>query len=54
MDLVVDMSLEIEGYDTLVNEEEMKKYIKEALESEFEVTDQYICLFFLQEMRKYK
>ena len=36
MDLVVDMSLEIEGYDTLVNEEEMKKYIKEALESEFE------------------
>ncbi|WP_130890775.1 MULTISPECIES: rRNA maturation RNase YbeY [Fusobacterium] len=36
MDLVVDMSLEIEGYSNLVNEEEMKKYIKEALESEFE------------------
>ncbi|WP_420026341.1 rRNA maturation RNase YbeY [Fusobacterium ulcerans] len=30
------MSLEIEGYSNLVNEEEMKKYIKEALESEFE------------------
>ena len=36
MDLVVDMSLEIEGYSNLVNEEEMKKYIKEDLESEFE------------------
>lgn len=36
MDLVVDMSLEIDGYSNLVNEEEMKKYIKEALESEFE------------------
>ena len=36
MDLVVDMSLEIEGYSNLINEEEMKKYIKEALESEFE------------------
>lgn len=36
MDLVVDMSLEIEGYNSLVDEEEMKKYIKEALESEFE------------------
>ena len=36
MEQFVKMSLEIEGYDTLVNEEEMKKYIKEALESEFE------------------
>ena len=36
MDLVVDISLEIEGYSNLINEEEMKKYIKEALESEFE------------------
>lgn len=36
MDLVVDISLEIEGYSSLINEEEMKKYIKEALESEFE------------------
>ena len=29
MDLVVDISLEIEGYSSLINEEEMKKYIKE-------------------------
>lgn len=54
MDLVVDMSLEIEGYDTLVNEEEMKSISKKLLRVNLKVTDQYICLFFLQEMRKYK
>ena len=33
MDLVVDISLEIEGYSSLINEEEMKKYIKEGVEN---------------------
>lgn len=36
MELVMDMSLEIEGYDELVKEEEIRDYVKKALESEFE------------------
>lgn len=55
MDLVVDISLEIEGYSSLINEEEMKKYIKEAhLKVNLKVTDQYIFHYFLQEMKRYK
>ena len=36
MELVMDMSLEIEGYDELVKEDEIRDYVKKALESEFE------------------
>ena len=36
MDLVLEMSLEIEGFDDLVNEEEIKEYVQKVLEKEYE------------------
>lgn len=36
MDLVLEMSLEIEGFDDLVNEEEIRKYVQKVLEKEYE------------------
>lgn len=36
MDLVLEMSLEIEGFDELVNEEEIREYIQKVLEKEYE------------------
>ena len=32
MDLVLEMSLEIEGFDDLVNEEEIREYVQKVLE----------------------
>ena len=36
MDLVLEMSLEIEGFDDLVNEEEIREYVQKGLEKEDE------------------
>ena len=36
MDLVLEMSLEIEGFDELVNEEEIREYVQKVLEKEYE------------------
>ena len=36
MDLVLEMSLEIEGFDDLVNEEEIREYVQKVLEKEYE------------------
>ena len=36
MDLVLEMSLEIEGFDDLVNEEETREYVQKVLEKEYE------------------
>ena len=36
MDLVLEMSIEIEGYDDLVNEEEIREYVQKVLEKEYE------------------
>ena len=36
MDLVLEMSLEIEGFDDLVNEEEIREYVQKVLEKEHE------------------
>ena len=36
MDLVLEMSLEIEGFDDLVNEEEIREYVQKELEKEYE------------------
>lgn len=36
MDLVLEMSLEIEGFDDLVNEEEIREYVQKVLGKEYE------------------
>lgn len=36
MDLVLEMSLEIEGFDDLVNEGEIREYVQKVLEKEYE------------------
>lgn len=36
MEIILDMSLEIEGYDDFVNEEETKEYIEKVLTKEYE------------------
>ena len=36
MDLVLEMSLEIDGFDDLVNEEETREYVQKVLEKEYE------------------
>ena len=36
MDLVLEMSLEIGGFDDLVNEEEIREYVQKVLEKEYE------------------
>ena len=36
MDLVLEMSLDIEGFDDLVNEEEIREYVQKVLEKEYE------------------
>jgi len=36
MEVVLDFSLEIEGYNEIINEEEVKEYIYEVLNDEFE------------------
>lgn len=36
MDLVLEMSLEIEGFDDLVKEEEIREYVQKVLEKEYE------------------
>ena len=36
MDLVLEMSLEIEGFDDLIREEEIREYIQKVLEKEYE------------------
>lgn len=36
MDLVLEMSLEIEGFDDLVNEEEIRGYVEKVLEKEYD------------------
>lgn len=36
MVLVLEMSLEIEGFDDLVNEEEIREYVQKVLEKEYE------------------
>ena len=47
MDLVLEMSLEIEGFDDLVNEEEIREYVQKVLEKEYESEDPvYMSLLF--------
>lgn len=47
MDLVLEMSLEIEGFDDLVNEEEIREYVQKVLEKEYESEAPiYISLLF--------
>ena len=36
MDLILEMSLEIDGFDELVNEEEIREYVQKVLEKEYE------------------
>lgn len=36
MELILDLSLEIEGYDDLVKEDEIRKYLTEILNKEYE------------------
>ncbi|WP_294703071.1 rRNA maturation RNase YbeY [uncultured Fusobacterium sp.] len=36
MELILEMSLEIEGFDDLVNEEEIRTYVQKVLEKEYE------------------
>ncbi len=36
MDLVLEMSLEIEGFDDLVKEDEIREYVQKVLEREYE------------------
>lgn len=44
MDLVLEMSLEIEGFDDLVNEEEIREYVQKVLEEYEKLL--YICLYY--------
>lgn len=47
MDLVLDMSLEIEGFDDLVNEEEIRGYVEKVLEKEYDSkAPVYVSLLF--------
>lgn len=47
MDLVLDMSLEIEGFDDLVNEEEIREYVEKVLEKEYDSkAPVYVSLLF--------
>lgn len=47
MDLVLEMSLEIEGFDDLVNEEEIRGYVEKVLEKEYDSkTPVYVSLLF--------
>lgn len=36
MELILEMSLEIDGFDSLVNEEEIRDYVQKVLEKEYE------------------
>lgn len=36
MELILEMSLEIEGFDELVDEEEIREYVQKVLEKEYE------------------
>lgn len=36
MELILEMSLEIEGFDDLVNEDEIREYVQKVLEKEYE------------------
>lgn len=47
MDLVLEMSLEIEGFDDLVNEEEIRGYVEKVLEKEYDSeAPVYVSLLF--------
>lgn len=47
MDLVLEMSLEIEGFDDLVNEEEIRGYVQKVLEKEYDSkAPVYVSLLF--------
>lgn len=47
MDLVLEMSLEIEGFDDLVNEEEIREYVEKVLEKEYDSkAPVYVSLLF--------
>lgn len=47
MDLVLEMSLEIEGFDDLVNEEEIRGYVEKVLEKEYDSkASVYVSLLF--------
>lgn len=47
MDLVLEMSLEIEGFDDLVNEDEIREYVQKVLEKEYETeAPVYMSLLF--------
>lgn len=47
MDLVLDMSLEIEGFDDLINEEEIREYVEKVLEKEYDSkAPVYVSLLF--------
>lgn len=47
MDLVLEMSLEIEGFDDLVNEEEIRGYVEKVLEKEYDSkVPVYVSLLF--------
>lgn len=52
MDLVLEMSLEIEGFDDLVNEEEIREYVEKVLEKEYDSkAPVYVSLLFTGMMR---
>ncbi len=47
MELILEMSLEIEGFDNLVNEDEIKEYVEKVLTKEYESeVPVYISLLF--------
>lgn len=47
MDLVLEISLEIEGFDDLVNEEEIRGYVEKVLEKEYDSkAPVYVSLLF--------
>lgn len=47
MDLVLEMSLEIEGFDDLVNKEEIRGYVEKVLEKEYDSkAPVYVSLLF--------
>lgn len=47
MDLVLEMSLEIEGFDDLINEEEIRGYVEKVLEKEYDSkAPVYVSLLF--------
>lgn len=47
MELVLEMSLEIEGFDDLVNEEEIREYVEKVLEKEYDSkAPVYVSLLF--------